>query len=1445
MEMNVPPGFASPLWPPAGIALSALLIWGRRLWPGIWLGAIANQLLSINEYTEHLTIVSVWTSCLIACSSTLQALVAARLVTQWVQPGLPRLDEPRAIFIFFLISGPLTCLIAATAGVSILLLYGVMPTTLAVSSWWNWWLGDSLGVLIISPLAFCLFGQPRALWRPRLLTVALPLFGFLIGLSVVFSNVFHAEMARIQMAFNNQAANLQLRIEDFTGNILDSTLVLQDFYSNSKEVHRQEFGVFSRRIIARHPEIQALEWLPRVPFSSLKTFEKQVQTEGYANFLVTEKDADGRTMPVLPRAEYFPILFIEPLAGNEKAFGLDSISNPLSRYSKQLAQESRKPSASQRLMLMQRSDAEPGVLLSIPIYKNSVNLESAELVGFVSAVILPARLAEMAFKGVNRDWFGITLTDRSAPEDQSLLYSKPVTGTIGENYRLTVFQRNFPFADRIWRIVITPDSSFILEHGSNLPWMTLIGGLFFTSLLSLLLLTISGRTAQIQASVDDKTLDLAKANAELEASERTAQAAVLKLRTLIDSQPECVKLLASDGTLLEMNRAGLAMLDADNLEQVRGKQVSCLALPQYQKDFNELTRQVFAGKSGTLEFEAIGLKGSHRWLDTHAVPLRDNEGNIIALLALTRDITQRKQLENDLRDNEQKLSNILNNLDAYIYLKDTEGRYLFANRLVRDLWQVQMEDIVGFSDEKFFDAATAANIRLNDSRVLKGGEVIKTEETNTVPATGLTYVYQTTKLPLCREDGSIYALLGISVDITERKKNELLSAQANREKQLILDSAGEGIYGIDNNGNCTFANHAAVRILGYEISELLGQNMHDLIHHSYWNGLPYPVHQCSIYQAFRSGNPFRTDTECFWSKDRTPIPVDYASYPIFDAGKITGAVITFSDISERKKIEWELNQYRNHLEEVVQQRTTDLQIANTQLLDTQFAMEMAGIGIRWVDTETGRIVYSNKYASEMLGYSVEEMLTMRVQDIDPNFPSENLKQIIDTIRQHGHGQVETLNRTKDGRELQVEISIYYLPKRNDAPAKLIGFVTDITRRKEIELALRQAKLEAEAASLAKSNFLANMSHEIRTPMNAIMGMSYLLLKKDNLNAAQQDKLGKIITASDHLLAIINDVLDLSKIESGKLTLEQAEFSTAAVFDAPLSLIGDRARSKGLKLSIEHNRLPTNLNGDSTRLKQMLLNYLSNAVKFTEKGEIKLRIMVVKETALDILLRFEVEDSGIGITPEQKSRLFSAFEQADNSTTRNFGGTGLGLAINKKLAHLMGGEVGVESQPGVGSVFWFTARLDKIKSKELDVLSASATTEPVEKILLRDHAGTRLLIAEDNELNRMVAEEILSETGLILDFAEDGVEAVAKAKRNHYAVILMDVQMPNMDGLDATRTIRQLPNYTSTAIIAMTGNAFHEDRMDCLEAGMSDFLAKPVLPKDLYETLLKWLVKIKI
>ena len=321
MKMAVPPGYASPLWPPAGIAISALLIWGRQFWPGLLIGSIANQLLAINEYNQQITTVTLCSSFLIACASTLQAIVPVWLISKWLQPGLPKLDSPTSILIFFVVAGPLACLIASTGGVSTLLIFDLMPLASTASSWWHWWVGDSLGVLIIAPLLFCLFGKPRELWRPRRLTVALPLFGTLLALVVVFTTAFRAEQSRVQMVFDNQAASLEMRLVDYANNIIDNASVLQDFYKASTEVRRHEFAIFSQSILARHPEILALEWLPRVPYDALKAFEKTVQAEGYPNFSVTERDESGNLTPVKKREEYFPILYVEPMTANEKVFG--------------------------------------------------------------------------------------------------------------------------------------------------------------------------------------------------------------------------------------------------------------------------------------------------------------------------------------------------------------------------------------------------------------------------------------------------------------------------------------------------------------------------------------------------------------------------------------------------------------------------------------------------------------------------------------------------------------------------------------------------------------------------------------------------------------------------------------------------------------------------------------------------------------------------------------------------------------------------------------------------------------------------------------------------------------------------------------------------------------------------------------------------------------------
>ena len=390
-----------------------------------------------------------------------------------------------------------------------------------------------------------------------------------------------------------------------------------------------------------------------------------------------------------------------------------------------------------------------------------------------------------------------------------------------------------------------------------------------------------------------------------------------------------------------------------------------------------------------------------------------------------------------------------------------------------------------------------------------------------------------------------------------------------------------------------------------------------------------------------------------------------------------------------------------------------------------------------------------------------------------------------------------------------------------------------------ESELAQSRDAAEAANRAKSYFLANMSHEIRTPMNGIIGMANIM-RHSGVTPQQKEQLNKIDTAAEHLLHIINDVLDISKIEADKLVFEEAPVSVNSLLANVSSILSERARSKGILLLVQPSTFPHGLYGDPMRLQQALLNYASNAIKFTEKGAVTLRVLVLEESADAVLLRFEVEDTGIGIPAETLPQLFNAFEQADNSTTRKYGGTGLGLAITRRLAKLMGGEAGGESKPGLGSIFWFTARLKKNNGHDGVLQPQPNADAEAESILRLRYKGLRILVVDDEQLNREVAKFQLELAELVVDTAEDGAEAIALAQNNAYAAIFMDMQMPNIDGLDATRQIREIDCYRHTPIIAITGNVFAEDKHRCLEAGMNDFLTKPIYPDVLFATLLRWL-----
>ncbi len=959
----------------------------------------------------------------------------------------------------------------------------------------------------------------------------------------------------------------------------------------------------------------------------------------------------------------------------------------------------------------------------------------------------------------------------------------------------------------------------------------------------------------------------------------------VQLRTLIGTIPDLVWLKDTQGIYLACNPAFERLFGASEAEIV-GRTDDDFVDRELADFFRANDRAAVAAGAPSLneEWLTFAADGRRGLFETIKTPMHARDGRLIGVLGIAHDVTTSRATQEALREREELYRTLVDEAAEAIDLVDAATlRFVEVGGGACRMLGYSREELLGMPLVAIQADRGEAELRALCARVLAAGGASFEARHRCRDGRILEVQVSVRAIHLRGRD----YFLGIWRDVSEQKR----AAKALREATMFLRES-----------------EAIARVGGWKANPLTDTVMWTdevfrLVEHpldrppaTLEEGLRYYAPECRemvrqhLQESWAHGTTFRLECAMiaasgrrFWAELRCVGRVEHQG-EIY----LTG---TFQDISERKQVAAELEQHRHHLEELVAERTARLEAANRRLrisdmrLKALFEMsqqaeqmnerELLQCGIeeavRLTGSEIGYLHLVNEDQETLQLYTWSAATLKHCSAVhDSHYPISMAGVWADAARLRrpvAHNDYQGLPERRGYppghahlvRHLCVpivengQVRVLFgvgnkatdYDRSDERELQLIGDdLWRIVMRRRADVALAAAKNAAEEASRAKSTFLANMSHEIRTPLNAILGMTYLA-RRHTSDGRLREQLDKISAAADHLLGVVNDVLDLSKIEAGQLELERSEFELDEILAQVLVLIDDGARSKGLALVTDVDPALGRLRGDPLRLGQILINFAGNAVKFTERGSVTLRVQALEETASHSQVRFEVQDTGPGIEPLEQERLFRDFEQGDSSTTRQFGGTGLGLAINRRLVQRMGGTLGVRSQPGQGSTFWFVVRLEKGSGALPPAAPGAAMTEPAaeqsaEDALVQHHRGAHLLLAEDNPINQEVTLGLLQEVGLLVDVAQNGVEAIDLARRTAYDLILMDVQMPVLDGLDATRAIRTMAGREHVPILAMTANAFEEDRQRCLDAGMNDHVGKPVDPDVLFAAILRWL-----
>lgn len=832
----------------------------------------------------------------------------------------------------------------------------------------------------------------------------------------------------------------------------------------------------------------------------------------------------------------------------------------------------------------------------------------------------------------------------------------------------------------------------------------------------------------------------------------------------------------------------------------------------------------------------INIETRHRRKDGTIFPVAVT-GNYISHLdeeysfTFVQDITERKATESALQESEARQRAILDNSPYLVWLKDNDGRYLMVNRSYADY--ARMSDprqIVGKTDLDLWPRELAEKYRTDDAGVISTRRQKHIEETSFDGTR--THWVETFKMPIIDQNGNVLGTTGFARDITERKQAEatLRRSEENLNRAQAVGQIGSWYLDIPT-GRLEWSA---------ETHRMFGIPRQDAIDLATFDASIHPDDRdfvSSAWDAAVAGETYDIEHRIIaegvtrWVRECAKIERDSAGRPLFGIG-------TVQDITERKQAEEELAKSHDLLRTII---------------------DTSPIRVFWKDKESRYLGCNLAFAKDAGAHSADDLIGKNDYQLVWKEQAVQYRADDRSVMESGVAKTAYVERqaTPDGRQIWLRTS--KVPLRSVTNAEIfgvLGIYEDITEYKEADdrlhelnehlearvdqrtQELAQAKQLAEAANHAKSDFLANMSHEIRTPMNSIIGMAHLALEAES-NPRNRSYLEKIRLSGEHLLGIIDDILDFSKLNAGKLKIETIDFNLGELFDRLRDLVAEKARSKGLELVFDIDPdLPGNLRGDPLRLGQVLINFIDNAIKFTETGRIDVRVRKIAERENAMQVKFEVRDNGVGISPHEQAKLFQPFQQVDNSTTRLYGGTGLGLAISKQLVHMMGaGEIGVESTPQSGSTFWFCLTVGKGSPPRPQENTCATAMSPDMLALIN---GAHILLVENNQLNQEVASEFLEHAGATVCVAHNGAEAIDLLGSHGFDCILMDIQMPVMDGFEATRQIRANPAWAEIPVIAMTANASGETREHCLAAGMNDYLSKPFKPAALYTMIACWL-----